>query len=32
MAGKVRITLLHPATTQDSGGEIVGVPTPWRPC
>ena len=26
MAGKVRITLLHPATTQDSGGEIVGVP------
>ena len=29
-AGKVRITLLRPATTQDAGGEIVGEPIPWR--
>ena len=29
-AGKVRITLLRPATMQDAGGEIVGDPTPWR--
>ena len=30
MAGKVKITLLKPATQQDAGGEIVGEPVPWR--
>ncbi|MBD9137176.1 MAG: hypothetical protein EGP78_06060 [Alistipes shahii] len=30
MAGKIKIMLLKPAVRQDSTGELVGDPTPWR--
>ena len=30
MAGKIKILLLKPAVRQDSTGELVGDPMPWR--
>lgn len=30
MAGKTKILLLRPADRQDSTGELVSEPTPWR--